>query len=126
MNRADLEQLIAWKQRRFTESRQTDLFAAAWPRALVDTLVSEELEGVRAGLFTLHAGDRLAAAHLHLISAGVVHGDELVVPVLAAGPERGQGALIPRRPESRVLTRSERSGLGHATVLLGESRLGLD
>ncbi len=73
-DRADLERLIAWKRRRFALSRQTDLFAAAWPQALIDQLFAGELEGVQAGLFTLHVGERLAAAHLHLIGANVVHG----------------------------------------------------
>jgi CelD/BcsL family acetyltransferase involved in cellulose biosynthesis len=73
-DREDLAQLIAWKRRKFAETRQTDLFAAAWPSALVEQLIAGEVEGVRAGLFTLHAGDRLVAAHLHLLSATVVHG----------------------------------------------------
>lgn len=73
-DRDDLAQLIDWKRRKFAETRQTDLFEAAWPSALIEQLIAGELEGVRAGLFTLHAGERLLAAHLHLISDTIVHG----------------------------------------------------
>jgi CelD/BcsL family acetyltransferase involved in cellulose biosynthesis len=71
---ADLEQLIAWKSRRFTRTRQTDLFAAGWPNALLKDLLRGAGEGIDGGLFTLHAGDRLIAAHLTLLGSDVING----------------------------------------------------
>jgi CelD/BcsL family acetyltransferase involved in cellulose biosynthesis len=73
-SREDLDRLIAWKRRKFAQTRQTDLFAAAWPHALIDDLFQARGPGVRAGLFTLHAGDTLVAVQLHLIGAAAVHG----------------------------------------------------
>ena len=71
---ADLAQLIAWKRRKFERTRQTDLFAAGWPTALLEALFAGEREGVQGGLFTLHAGERLIAAHLALVGTEVING----------------------------------------------------
>ncbi len=73
-SRADFEQLIAWKRRRFALTRQTDIFDARWTQALVRDLWDNPGEGARAGLFTLHAGDTLVAAQLHLMSDTCVMG----------------------------------------------------
>jgi CelD/BcsL family acetyltransferase involved in cellulose biosynthesis len=73
-NPADLDQLMAWKSQKFVRTRQTDLFAAGWPRALMHDLLQGEREGADGGLFTLHAGDRLIAAHLTLVGADVING----------------------------------------------------
>lgn len=70
----DLEQLLAWKSEKFQRTRQTDLFAAGWPRALVHDLLSGPREGADGGLFTLHVGDKLVAAHLTLIGSDVING----------------------------------------------------
>jgi CelD/BcsL family acetyltransferase involved in cellulose biosynthesis len=71
---ADLARLIDWKSAKFARTRQTNLFAAGWPRALLEDLLTGPREGVDGGLFTLHAGDRLIAAHLTLVGADVING----------------------------------------------------
>ncbi len=78
-DRADLKTLIAWKRRKFAETRQTDIFATGWTLALIEQLFEDSAQppapgDVRVGLFTLHAGDRLIAAHLHLMSETVIQG----------------------------------------------------
>jgi CelD/BcsL family acetyltransferase involved in cellulose biosynthesis len=81
-DRSAFDQLIAWKRRRFADTRQTDIFDAGWTLALVRDLWDHPGEGARAGLFTLHAGETLVAAQLHLMSETcvmgwlVAHGEE--------------------------------------------------
>jgi len=71
---AALAQLIAWKRLKFARTRQTDLFAAGWPLVLLEALFAGEREGAQGGLFTLHAGERLIAAHLALLGGEVING----------------------------------------------------
>jgi CelD/BcsL family acetyltransferase involved in cellulose biosynthesis len=71
---ADLRQLMDWKSQKFVRTRQTDLFAAGWPRALLEDLVQGAGEGIDGGLFTLHAGERLIAAHMTLLGSDVING----------------------------------------------------
>jgi CelD/BcsL family acetyltransferase involved in cellulose biosynthesis len=71
---ADLARLIAWKRLKFVRTRQTDLFAAGWPTALLEGLFAGEREGAQGGLFTLHAGEQLIAAHLVLLGTEAANG----------------------------------------------------
>ncbi|HYF23693.1 MAG TPA: GNAT family N-acetyltransferase [Caulobacteraceae bacterium] len=73
-SRADFETLLAWKRAQFRSTGQTDVFDAGWTLGLVEDLFRREEKGCGGALFTLHAGDKLLAAHFHLLGAGVVHG----------------------------------------------------
>lgn len=73
-DRGDFDQLIAWKRAQFRATGQTDIFSADWPLRLMEQLFETDDAGFRGGLFTLHLGDKLAAAHFHLCRPPVVHG----------------------------------------------------
>lgn len=70
---ADFDQLIAWKQTQWRATGQTDLFAVGWPLALVRDLFASRDPGFGGVLFTLHIGDRLAAAQMDLRGGHTVH-----------------------------------------------------
>ena len=70
---AAFEQLIAWKREKYAETRQTDLFEAAWPFRLLQNLWSAPQGEVRGLLFTLHAGERLLATHYALGDGEALH-----------------------------------------------------
>jgi CelD/BcsL family acetyltransferase involved in cellulose biosynthesis len=70
---ADFDQLIAWKRAQYRTTEQTDLFAAGWPLLLLKSLWRDATRDFGARLHTLHAGDRLIAAHLALAAPGVLH-----------------------------------------------------
>lgn len=72
-SRADFDTLIAWKRARWRSTGQTDLFDAGWPLQVLEDLFQADDGAFGAKLFTLHAGGRLAAAHLALCAEGVVH-----------------------------------------------------
>jgi CelD/BcsL family acetyltransferase involved in cellulose biosynthesis len=73
-SRSDLDQLVRWKRGQYFQTGQTDVLATAWTRRLLDALF-EGLDPTFGGtLFTLHADDRLIAAHYHLRGAHVLHG----------------------------------------------------
>ncbi len=69
----DLGQLLAWKRERYRATGQIDIFASAWPRRLIDHLFAAQDGSLAAGLFTLHLGGELAAAHFHLLGASTIH-----------------------------------------------------
>lgn len=71
---ADLDQLLDWKSAQYRATGQTDIFETNWTSALLRRLFETGDANFGAALFTLHFGDRLAAAHLHLHGAKTVHG----------------------------------------------------
>lgn len=71
---ADLEQLIAWKRWQMHDTRQTDIFRRPWVARLVRDMFEQRGPAFGGGLFTLHFGDQLAAAHLHLRGRNTIHG----------------------------------------------------
>ena len=73
-SQADLEQLIVWKRGQMHETRQTDIFRRPWVSRLVQDLFERQDAHFGAGLFTLHFGGQLAAAHLHLRGRNTIHG----------------------------------------------------
>jgi CelD/BcsL family acetyltransferase involved in cellulose biosynthesis len=73
-SRHDFDQLIAWKRAQLKTTNQTDIFDAAWTLNLLDDLFESRDPEFGGALFTLHFGDRLAAAQFHLRSAKVIHG----------------------------------------------------
>lgn len=70
---ADFGQLVAWKRAQWRATGQTDLFAASWPLALVRTLFESRDPDFGGILFTLHIGDRLAAAQMDLRGGRNIH-----------------------------------------------------
>jgi CelD/BcsL family acetyltransferase involved in cellulose biosynthesis len=72
-DRAAFDQLIAWKRAQYRATGQTDIFEAGWPLELLKALLASEDPACRAQLFTLHAGGRLAAAHLALTGRTLAH-----------------------------------------------------
>jgi CelD/BcsL family acetyltransferase involved in cellulose biosynthesis len=73
-SRADFEQLIAWKRAQLAATGQTDLFKTAWVMRLIEALFVTPDPLFGGGLYTLHLGDELVAAHFHLRGGGTIHG----------------------------------------------------
>jgi CelD/BcsL family acetyltransferase involved in cellulose biosynthesis len=73
-DRADFDQLIAWKRAQLLATSQTDLFRTPWVNSLVEALFRRRDPAFGGGLYTLHLGGRLAAAHLHLRGEHTIHG----------------------------------------------------
>jgi CelD/BcsL family acetyltransferase involved in cellulose biosynthesis len=68
-----LDQLLAWKRRQYRATGQTDIFATQWTLDLLCGLFKSQSEGFGGGLFTLHIGDRLAAAQFNLLGRRTIH-----------------------------------------------------
>jgi CelD/BcsL family acetyltransferase involved in cellulose biosynthesis len=73
-SRADFDQLIAWKRAQLAATGQTDLFKTPWVTRLIDDLLETRDADFGGGLYTLHLGDELVAAHFHLRGGGTIHG----------------------------------------------------
>lgn len=69
-----LEQLLAAKSAQLREGGKSDIFAPPWSRRLMHDLWRNPVGNFGACLFTLHAGDELAAVHLHLRNERVLSG----------------------------------------------------
>lgn len=72
-SKADLDQLVAWKRAAWKATGQTDLFDGGWPPRLLRGLFASRDPDFGGVLFTLHLGDKLAAAQLNIRSGGTVH-----------------------------------------------------
>lgn len=72
-SKADFETLFAWKRAHLKRTRQTDVTAPPWARLLLENLFESRDPDFGGALFTLHIGDRLAAAHFHLRGGAQVH-----------------------------------------------------
>jgi len=72
-SRADFERLLVLKRAQFLATGQTNIFAAGWPLRLVEDLFRTREPDFGGGLFTLHIGDRLAAAQFNLAGARSLH-----------------------------------------------------
>ncbi len=68
------DQLVAWKSAQFQLTGQTDIFKAGWTRRLIGDLFESRDPDFGATLFTLHFGEELAAAHLHIHGRRTLHG----------------------------------------------------
>ncbi|MDB5430930.1 MAG: cellulose biosynthesis protein CelD [Caulobacter sp.] len=73
-SRTDFDQLIAWKRGQFQATGQTDVLATPWTRRLINDLFESRDPDFGGVMFTLHIGERLAAAHFHLRGRHTVHG----------------------------------------------------
>ena len=72
-SRSDFETLLRWKREQLRRTGQTDILSRPWVRLLLERLFESRDPGFGAALFTLHAGDQLAAAQLHVRSEGGLH-----------------------------------------------------
>lgn len=72
-SRADLDQMLAWKSAQFQATGQVDIFATDWTRRLIDETFASRDPDFGGVLFTLHIGDRLAAAQFNLHGRNTVH-----------------------------------------------------
>ena len=69
----DFDQVVAWKRAQFRATGQIDIFETPWTLRLLQDLFERREPDFGGVLFTLHFGDKLAAAHFHLHGADVVH-----------------------------------------------------
>lgn len=72
-SKTDFDQLIAWKQANYRATGQTDIFDTGWTARLLRNLFLGRDPKFGGTLFTLHIGDKLAAAHFHLRGARTIH-----------------------------------------------------
>lgn len=72
-SQADFDTLLDWKRAQYRTTRQTDIFDAGWPLELLSGLFARPEPEFGGVLFTLHAGDKLIAAHFALRSRTVLH-----------------------------------------------------
>lgn len=72
-SRTDFDQLIAWKRQQYKETGQTDIFGTGWTHRLLQEMFLSRDPAFGGVLFTLHVGDRLAAAHFHLRGQKTIH-----------------------------------------------------
>jgi CelD/BcsL family acetyltransferase involved in cellulose biosynthesis len=109
---AALERVFAWKSQQCRRTGVVDFFAWPWTRALVTALHAERGARFAGMLSTLHAGDRLVAAHFGMRSRRVLH---WWFPVYdeAFGRYSPGGVLLVKLAESAA-------GAGLATIDLGK------
>lgn len=72
-SRSDFDQLIAWKREQYRATGQTDIFEAGWTARLLRELFQSRDPDFGGVLYTLHIGDKLAAAHFHLRGRHTIH-----------------------------------------------------
>lgn len=71
--KASFDRLIELKRAQYRCTGQTDIFDAGWTLKLLEDLFALKTPGFGGALFTLHFGDRLAAAHFHLLGETTIH-----------------------------------------------------
>lgn len=71
---ADFDKLLEWKRAQLKATGQTDIFETGWTRELMAEMFASRDPDFGGVMFTLHFGDRLAAAHLHLRGRRTIHG----------------------------------------------------
>lgn len=72
-SREDFDTLMGWKREHYRRTRQTDPTRKPWVSALLDDLFTSDDSALSGALFTLHIGDKLAAAHFDLRSGDQIH-----------------------------------------------------
>ncbi len=72
-SQADFDTMLSWKRDRYAATGQTDIFNAGWPLRLIQNLFANPLGEISGKLFTLHAGERLLAAHYALSDGSALH-----------------------------------------------------
>ncbi|MDP3661137.1 GNAT family N-acetyltransferase [Phenylobacterium sp.] len=69
----DFERMIGWKRDQLRATHQTDIFETPWTQRLLRELFDSRDPEFGGALFTLHIGDKLAAAHFHVHGRRTVH-----------------------------------------------------
>lgn len=72
-SKTDFDRLIEWKRENYRATGQTDIFTAGWTARLLKDLFLGRDPAFGGTLFTLHLGDKLAAAHFHLRGQQTIH-----------------------------------------------------
>ena len=72
-SRTDFDQMLQWKREQYRRTGQTDIFESGWTNRLVRDLFLSRDPNFGGALFTLHIGDKLAAAQFHLRGQRVLH-----------------------------------------------------
>jgi CelD/BcsL family acetyltransferase involved in cellulose biosynthesis len=72
-SKADFERMIELKRDQYRATSQTDVFGAGWPLELLQGLFGADEAGFGGLFFTLHIGERLAAAQFHLAGEKTIH-----------------------------------------------------
>jgi CelD/BcsL family acetyltransferase involved in cellulose biosynthesis len=72
-SKTDFEQMIAWKRANYRSTGQTDIFDSEWTLHLLRELFASRDPAFGGAFYTLHIGDRLAAAQFHLRGSDVIH-----------------------------------------------------
>ena len=70
---AMLRRVLAWKSEQYRRSRIPDAFARPWIVTLLERIQATQAPGFAGVLSTLHAGDRLIAAHMGMRTATTLH-----------------------------------------------------
>ncbi|MBO9500720.1 GNAT family N-acetyltransferase [Brevundimonas sp. A19_0] len=72
-DRADFDQLLAWKSEQFRRTGLQDVLRPAWVRGLMSSLFETYTPRFGGLMLTLHAGDTLAGGHFGVIANGIYH-----------------------------------------------------
>lgn len=72
-DRADFDQLLAWKSEQFRRTGLQDVLRPAWVRRLMSNLFETDTPRFGGLMLTLHAGDTLTGGHFGVISNGIYH-----------------------------------------------------
>jgi CelD/BcsL family acetyltransferase involved in cellulose biosynthesis len=68
-----LQKLLDWKAKQYDRTNTGNVFSRSWTVALLERLLMQR-DGDFAGMLSaLYVGDRLAAAHMGMVSHGVLH-----------------------------------------------------
>lgn len=70
---AVLRRLIEWKSAQYRRTRVTDVFAHRWTADVVERIFAHQNESFAGALSVLYAGDEIVAAHMGMLSHGVLH-----------------------------------------------------
>lgn len=72
-SKADFDQLMSWKSQQWKATGQTDVLGTGWTSRLVRDLFQSRDPEYGGILFTLHVGERLAAAQFNLRAHGAIN-----------------------------------------------------
>ncbi len=72
-DRADFDQLLAWKSEQFRRTGLQDVLRPAWVRGLMSSLFETDTPRFGGLMLTLHAGDTLTGGHFGVIANGIYH-----------------------------------------------------
>lgn len=65
--------LLAWKRQQYARQQARDVFALPWTIPLLELIFTLRTPGLSGILSVLYAGEQIAALHLGMMAAGVLH-----------------------------------------------------